>query len=541
MSNTQYDIVFVSDLFTNEVPNGGAEVCNEELINLLSKDNNLLKLHSYKLSDSFLEANPNSLYILGGFLLAPKEALSSLESMNYIIYEHDHKYLLNRNPAAFREYVSPRENIIFESLYENANLVVCQSKLHQEIIKKNLPSLSNLYNAGCSLWGDRLEKFNKISEKANQTKSKTAILQNHLINKGQDLAQEYCNNLGIQYDLISANNSIELYEILSRYETLVFLPRTPETFSRVFLEAKLAGCKVVTNNLIGALSEEYDWKCRDSILDRLKHKEDELVRVISSLLTTSKDAQPRRKDIAPKRQPKISIITSIFRGEDYIEKFLEEMTKQQNFSECEMVLVDCNKQPGFEKEVIEEYQKHFSNLKYHHLKEDPGVYGAWNYGIKNSKGKYITNANLDDFRSYEQLQVLSEMLDINKDIDLVYHPFIQTDKQNDTFYTTLYRKVYESYDFSPKMMIKCLPGCMPLWRRSLHDKNGYFEEKYKHAGDWEFWLRCVQTGSKFMRNKKVMGCYYYNPEGLSTAVSNNNSKHAEEIEVFNKYKNIMRN
>ena len=23
-------------------------------------------------------------------------------------------------------------------------------------------------------------------------------------------------------------------------------------------------------------------------------------------------------------------------------------------------------------------------------------------------------------------------------------------------------------------MIKCLPGCMPLWRKSLHEKNGYF-------------------------------------------------------------------
>jgi len=539
VSNTQYDIIFVADFFTNEVPNGGGEVCNEELINLLRKDNSVLKLHSYKLSDSFLKAHPDSLYILSGFLLAPKESLSSLENMKYVIYEHDHKYLLNRNPAAFKEYVSPKENIVFESLYQNANLVVCQSKLHQEIISKNLPNLSNLYNAGCSLWGEQIEKFNQASKDNQQRKSRTAILRSNQTNKGQDLAQEYCHNSGIQYDLVSARNSVELYKVLSGYETLVFLPRTPETFSRVFLEAKLAGCKVITNNLIGALSEKYDWSSRESILDKLKQKEAELVEAISSLFTSSKDTQPRKKEVTTKKQPKISIITSVFKGEDYIEKFLAEMTKQQNFSECEMILVDCNKQPGFEKEVIERYQKHFSNLRYHHLEKDPGVYGAWNYGIKNSKGKYITNANLDDFRSYEQLKVLSEMLDKNKDIDLVYHPFIQTDKQEDTFYTTLYRKTYESYDFSPKMMIKCLPGCMPLWRRSLHDKNGYFEEKYKHAGDWEFWLRCVQSGSKFMRNKKVMGCYYFNPEGLSTAVSNNQTKHAEEIEVFNKYREVI--
>ena len=134
---------------------------------------------------------------------------------------------------------------------------------------------------------------------------------------------------------------------------------------------------------------------------------------------------------------------------------------------------------------------------------------------------------------------MSQVLDTHDHIDLVYHPFIETHNEGETFYSTLQRRIYESYDFSPQNMMKCLPGCMPLWRRDLHDKNGMFNQNYLYAGDWEFWLRCVQSGSLFKRIDKVLGCYYFNPDGLSTSASNNTKKYQEEQTVFNNYRAIF--
>jgi hypothetical protein len=67
-----------------------------------------------------------------------------------------------------------------------------------------------------------------------------------------------------------------------------------------------------------------------------------------------------------------------------------------------------------------------------------------------------------------------------------------------------------------------------------------FDESYRYAGDWEFWLRCVRSGSSFMRSKEVLGCYYFNPNGLSTSVSNEEKKHKEERKVFDMYRDMIR-
>jgi len=71
---------------------------------------------------------------------------------------------------------------------------------------------------------------------------------------------------------------------------------------------------------------------------------------------------------------------------------------------------------------------------------------------------------------------------------------------------------------------------------SLHDKYGTFDEKYRSAGDWEFWLRCVEGGSQFLKHPEILGVYYFNPIGVSTNPDNNSWKVEEEKEVFMKYK-----
>jgi hypothetical protein len=421
-----------------DIPQGGAETCNRELVITLKKKYKVLELQSQKLDETFIDHHRDCLYILGSFYLIPKKSLELIKTLNYIIYEHDHKYLANRNPAAFVDFLAPQEDIKFQDLYEKANLVICQSKFHENIIKKNLPNLENVYNAGCSLWGEQLDEFEAIYEKSkdNLRKGKTAIIKGSDPNKGQDLSEEYCISKNIDYEVIASNNPVELYEKLCEYESLVFFPRTPETFSRVFLEAKLAGCKVITNRLVGALGEDYNWDSREEIISQLKKAEKNLVICIENVIFSKKQVVEKNISvkIGLKSHPKVSLITSMYNGEEHIDLFLQEIVKQRNFDECEVIFVDCNNEPGYEKTAIQEYQKQFKNLHYHFLSPDPGVYGAWNYGILKSKGSYISNANLDDFRSYEQVAIMSELLDAHDHIDLVYHPFIQTHIEGETFY-----------------------------------------------------------------------------------------------------------
>ena len=55
--------------------------------------------------------------------------------------------------------------------------------------------------------------------------------------------------------------------------------------------------------------------------------------------------------------PKVSIITSLYKGGDFIKGFLDDIVSQTIFDEkCELIIIDANS-PDNEKDIILEYQK----------------------------------------------------------------------------------------------------------------------------------------------------------------------------------------
>ena len=103
--------------------------------------------------------------------------------------------------------------------------------------------------------------------------------------------------------------------------------------------------------------------------------------------------------------PKISIITSLYKGGAYIKGFLEDIVNQTIFEEkCELIIVDANS-PDNEKDIILEYQKKYPNIVYSRLDKDPGIYACWNTAIEMSRGQFLTNANVDDRKSVKSLEI----------------------------------------------------------------------------------------------------------------------------------------
>jgi len=239
--------------------------------------------------------------------------------------------------------------------------------------------------------------------------------------------------------------------------------------------------------------------------------------------------------------PKISLVTSVYDGDEFIRPFLENITTQSIFRDrCELVLVNPNS-PGNEKEVIDEFMKEFpDNIKYYELDEDPGIYGTWNYAIEKSTGEFITNANLDDRKATNSLEKHAKELVGNPDIDLVYADSFITDKAHETFeQNSSNGRRYNFPQFSfENLKMTNLPHNNPMWRRRAHEKCGYFNAKYKSAGDWEMFLRMASKGSKFKKINQVLGLYYFNPKGMSTDPSNFAWKREEEKEIYQTYKDL---
>ena len=211
----------------------------------------------------------------------------------------------------------------------------------------------------------------------------------------------------------------------------------------------------------------------------------------------------------------VSAIVSTYNAERFIRGCLEDLEAQTFADRVEIIVVNSGSEQN-EEAIVKEFQQKYSNIKYIKTDERETVYAAWNRGIKAATGKYITNANTDDRRYADSIEVLVNVLEENPDVVLAYGNFRVTDTENciDGEANIIEEIVHPLYERGT-LLRSCYPGPMPVWRKSVHDEFGYFNESFVSAGDREFWCRISQKYP--MRHvKKNMGVYYRNPEGIES-------------------------
>jgi glycosyltransferase involved in cell wall biosynthesis len=211
----------------------------------------------------------------------------------------------------------------------------------------------------------------------------------------------------------------------------------------------------------------------------------------------------------------LTIITSVFNGDRYIQHFLEQIAKQTIYDKCQHIIINANS-PGHEEEVILHFAKEHPNVEYTRLEQDPGLYAVWNMAIKNSRADYLVNANLDDRLAPFAYELLLRELEEHPEVALVYSDAYITDIPNQTFGSHSYLSFYSASDFSYAALQKaCFIGSHPLWRKSMHKKHGLFNEQFLCAGDWEMWLRAASQGAIFLHVNTLTGLNYLGPEELT--------------------------
>lgn len=217
---------------------------------------------------------------------------------------------------------------------------------------------------------------------------------------------------------------------------------------------------------------------------------------------------------------KVSAIVSTYNSERFIRGCLEDLTNQTLYKKgaLEIIVIDsCS--PQNERTIIEEFQKTHHNIVYVRTKKRETIYAAWNRAIKIAKGEYITNANTDDRHRKDALEVMSMYLDNNIEVALVYSDQVITQKENDTFEACIPIGYFQWPDFDRIQLIhtSCI-GPQPMWRKSLHDDVGYFDETLVVAGDYEWWLR-VSKKYMFKHIPELLGLYLLSSGGVEHANS----------------------
>jgi len=218
----------------------------------------------------------------------------------------------------------------------------------------------------------------------------------------------------------------------------------------------------------------------------------------------------------PHREYLVSAIVSTYNSERFLRGCLDDLEQQTIADKLEIIIVNSGSQEN-EEAIVREYRQKYSNIVYITTEQREGIYTAWNRAVSMARGTFLTNANTDDRHRKDALEIMAETLLANPDIALVYGDQICTDTPNGTFANHHATEMARRPEYSQeRLLFGCCVGSQPMWRKSLHDELGNFDESLACAGDWDFWLR-ISSKYKFKHILDFMGLYYYNKQGIEHA------------------------
>jgi GT2 family glycosyltransferase len=236
---------------------------------------------------------------------------------------------------------------------------------------------------------------------------------------------------------------------------------------------------------------------------------------------------------------KCSSFCSYYKGEKFVQGYIDDVLRQTLFDQIEFVFLDCNS-PENEKEYIIPLTEKYSNIKYYKLDSDPGLYAGWNHAISLCSAPIVGNWNIDDRKNAFSFELLLKAFEREPDLDLVYGITYMSYKANEKYEDNDYSEIYAALPHTNRnLLMHNSPHCMPLWKKSIHDRFGFFDTKYLTAADGDMWLRIAGGGARIKMVNHPVGLYYHNPTGRSSNPDTLNQMVKEVMDMRRKYTHMI--
>ena len=176
--------------------------------------------------------------------------------------------------------------------------------------------------------------------------------------------------------------------------------------------------------------------------------------------------------------PLISVIVPAYNAEKYISEAIDSII-QQEYRPLEIIVVD----DGSTDRTLESIYHYDDQLRYFY-QENQGPAVARNRGITESRGQFLAFLDSDDLWPSGKLENQAFYLFKESDLDVI----------------TGYTSVFQSKDGISKGLDILKDGILSvqlgsaLFRKSVFDKVGLFDEELRYSEDQDWFLRAFEMG-----------------------------------------------
>lgn len=225
-------------------------------------------------------------------------------------------------------------------------------------------------------------------------------------------------------------------------------------------------------------------------------------------------------------QPKISIITPLFRAENFIGATIESV-QRQTYGNYEHIIID-DRSPDNSYAVAEGYTKNDPKITLLRNEKNSRVAFTRNRGLDIATGEYILFLDSDDVLTDDALEILVDCFHKNPEAKLYTAPYQKMSEDGATMFGVITPPDTTNY----KAMLKTctMPFMTSIVRR---DVVGEYRLKNVHHEDYLFWLEVLRSGDHT--------CYGYREKPLGYYRLTTNSLSRNKFKTFRYQWNIYRN
>jgi len=195
---------------------------------------------------------------------------------------------------------------------------------------------------------------------------------------------------------------------------------------------------------------------------------------------------------------KISIITTNFNTDKYLEKTIKSVLGQKGDFELEYIITDGGSIDN-SLEIIKKYNKEVKegkwgkHITYKYISEkDKGQSDGINKGLKMATGDIVAFLNADDLYTEGALEKVVTYFKENPDCMWLtgYCKIIDENGKQIKKYITEYKnRKLRKFTFEQLLIEDCISQPATFWRRKLLDEVGYLDESLHYSMDQDLWAR----------------------------------------------------
>ncbi|MDR0613299.1 MAG: glycosyltransferase [Dysgonamonadaceae bacterium] len=207
-------------------------------------------------------------------------------------------------------------------------------------------------------------------------------------------------------------------------------------------------------------------------------------------------------DFGMNNHVKISVLTSLYRCEQFLESYFKYLSEINGTDKIEVLLLHNDPQEN-ETEIIIRRLPKAPFVRHIIIPEREGLYSTWNRGIRLAQGEYITVWNVDDVRFPNSILQQTEAMDKNPEAAIAYGDiWVSSNYGECNGFCTNSPENNCNKDFFKQYHI----SCFQMWRKSIHETIGYYDEQFKCVADFDFQIRAA-LHYLFVKTDEPLGIY----------------------------------